>query len=207
MRKDLVRPFSMASNGVLQNYVGDSGFSLIEVLVAIIILSIGMLGAVGMQTTAMQSNKESRNQAAATSFARDLAERMRGNNTVAVIPTGTLNPYLFDVNLGTTSVVSTALNCFSAAGGCPNPVDAAKWDVYDWQTRVKQELPSPRVKVCFDNAPFDAAGKPRWACVAGGDIAVLKISWNRNDTAGKLTFTSATTDTPALVLPLTAGVP
>lgn len=184
------------------------GFSIIEVLVAIIILSFGMLGAVGMQSVAMQSNKEARNQAAATTFARDLAERMRGNNTVATRQPGAAggNPYLFDVTLSSpTDVAVPFKNCFTDSNGCPLKEDAASWDVSDWQSRVQQELPNPRVKVCFDKNPFDAAGRSRWTCTNDGDIAVLKVSWNRNSTEGKLVFTSDANNVPALVIPLTAG--
>ena len=185
-----------------------SGFSVIEVLVAIIILSIGMLGAVGMQTAALQSNKETRNQATATAFSRDLAERMRGNNNVAIresVAAGG-NPYLLDVTLSTAAGISAPpRNCFLDANGCPIKEDAAKWDVFDWQTRVQQELPNARVKVCLDSNPFDLAGKSRWDCTDNGDIAVLKITWNRSNAQGKLIFSEGDGNTPALVIPLTAG--
>ena len=75
------------------------GFSLIEVLVAIIVLSVGMLGAVGMQSAALRSNKESKNLAAAVMFARELGERMRGNHSVAIKTVASDNPYLFDTTL------------------------------------------------------------------------------------------------------------
>jgi len=182
------------------------GFSIIEVLVAIIILSVGMLGAVGMQATAMQSNKEARNQAAATTFARELAEKMRGNHTVAIKTDIKENPYLFDITLATTTIATTiptpTVNCF--LDGCPTVKDAAIWDVADWQGRVQAALPTPRVKVCFDQNPFDSAGKPRWECTGDGDISVLKMSWIRKNTAGTLEFTGST-GMPVVVVPLTAG--
>lgn len=181
---------------------GQSGFSLLEVLIAIIVLSIGMLGAVGMQTTAMQSNKEARNQAAATTFARELAEKMRGNHTVAIKTAAADNPYIFDTTLVGTPIAAPAVNCFT--DGCPTVKDAASWDVADWQGRVQAALPTPRVKVCFDQNPFDSAGKPRWTCTDDGDIAVLKMSWTRNNTAGTLEF-AASTGVPVVVVPLTAG--
>lgn len=182
-----------------------SGFSLLEILVAIIILNIGLLGAIGMQATALQANKETRNQATATTFARELAEKMRGNHTVAIRQLGVgINPYLFDVIMPSTPVVATPpTNCFTAA--CPLPEDAARWDVADWQRRVQTELPTPRVKVCFDQDPFDNDGKSRWACTDTGDIAVLKMSWNRKATDGQLVFTSQAESLPTLVIPLTAG--
>lgn len=180
-----------------------SGFSIIEVLVAILILSVGMLGAVGMQATAMKSNKEARNQATATTLARELAEKMRGNHTVAIKTTAADNPYLFDTTLeASTTIATPAVNCFTT--GCPIVKDAATWDVADWQGRVQATLPTPRVKVCFDKSPFDSGGKPRWACTDDGDIAVLKMSWTRNNTAGTLEF-AATSGVPTVVVPLTAG--
>ncbi len=184
-----------------------SGFSILEVLIAIVILSIGMLGATGMQAAALQSNKEARNQAVAGTLARELAEKMRGNHTVAVRnPAVAANPYLFDVTLTKATTIATpAQNCFTNANGCPLVDDAAIWDVADWQSRVQLALPTPRVRVCFDQNPFDSAGKSRWACTDSGDVAVLKMSWTRNSTEGKLLFTSASDDIPTLVIPLTAG--
>ena len=179
------------------------GFSLIEVLVAIIILSIGMLGAVGMQSAALRSNKESRNQAAAVTFARELGEKMRGNHTVAIQTTSANNPYLFDTTLtGTSSVATFSVNCFTT--GCPILKDAATWDVADWQARVQASLPTPRVKVCFDKEPYNSAGIAKWACTNDGDLSVLKMSWTTSNTAGSLTF-AASTGVPLVVLPLTAG--
>lgn len=179
------------------------GFSLIEVLVAIIILSIGMLGAVGMQSAALKANKESKNQSVAVTFARDLGERMRGNHTIAIKTTVADNPFLFDTTLTTTSsVASFSVNCFTT--GCPVPKDAAIWDVAEWQGRVQAILPTPRVKVCFDQNPYDSAGVARWACTDDGDLSVLKMSWTSSNTTGSLTF-AASTGIPLVVLPLTAG--
>lgn len=181
---------------------GQAGFSILEVLIALVILSFGLLGAVGMQVTALQASKEARNQATATSFARELAERMRGNHSVAIKTTAAENPYLLDVTLAPNATIATpAVNCFT--GSCAVAKDAATWDAAEWQGRVRDALPSPRVKVCFDQTPFDAAGKPRWDCTDTGDIAVLKMSWTRKNTAGTLEFSSSAV--PTVVVPLTAG--
>lgn len=156
-----------------------------------------------MQSAAMQSNKESRNQAAAVTFSRELGERMRGNHTVAIQTAAADNPYLFDTTLtGPSSVATFSVNCFTT--GCPIRKDAAIWDVADWQARVQATLPTPRVKVCFDKDPYDSSGKARWACTNDGDLSVLKMSWTSSNTAGSLTF-AATTGIPLVVLPLTAG--
>ena len=191
----------------------EAGFSLIEVLVAIIILSIGMLGAVGMQATALQSNKETRYQAIATTLGHELADKMRGNNVIAIKTVAAENPYLFDVTLSAPPATPAGLiNCVSSTAGCTLPLNLATWDAFEWQQRVQAALPSPRVRVCFDNDPFDSAGKARWACSApagggaGGDVAVLKMSWTRSNTAGTLEF-AGSSGVPVVVVPLTAGSP
>jgi type IV pilus assembly protein PilV len=196
-----------APSAQMRQSIEQLGFSMIEVLVAIIILSIGMLGAVGMQAAALRSNKETRNQATATTFGRELAEKMRGNKTVAINTTAVNNPYLFDVTLSATTVIAApTTNCF--INGCNDPVtgpaDLAKWDVADWQGRAQTALPTPRARVCFDKTPFDLNGIPQWTCTNNGDIAVLKMGWTRSNTAGSLDF-AASGAVPVLILPVTPG--
>lgn len=182
----------------------DRGFTLVEVLVAIVILSVGVLGAVGMQVAAMQSNKEVRTQSIAGGLARELAEKMRGNHVVAIKTAAADNPYLLDTTItGTTTFSAPSPNCYQAS--CPTGLNIAAWDIYEWQTRVKDSLPKARILICMDSDPFDAAGKPKWACSNTGDVAILKMAWNRTNTLGELEFTSSNTTLPLLVLPLTAG--
>lgn len=181
----------------------EQGFSIIEVLISLLILSVGVLGTVGMLISAMQSNKEAHNQAIAASFARELAERMRGNHATAIKTSSSDNPFLFDVTLATsTTITSPPTNCYT--GACTNVKDAASWDVAEWQARIKAALPTPRAKVCFDQTPFDTSGRPQWNCSNTGDIAVLKMSWTRSNTAGQLEF-AGSTGIPLVVVPLTAG--
>jgi type IV pilus assembly protein PilV len=68
------------------------GFSLLEVLISMVILSFGLLGMVGLQAAALQANRQARIQASAGSLARELAEMMRGNKDVGLLTAG--NPYL-----------------------------------------------------------------------------------------------------------------
>lgn len=60
------------------------GSSLIEVLIAMLILSVGMLGFAALQTQAMRTNYEAMQRARASSLAEDLFDRMRANTVVAV---------------------------------------------------------------------------------------------------------------------------
>jgi type IV pilus assembly protein PilV len=187
-----------------ETLAGQRGFSLVEVLVSIVILSIGVLGAVGMQAAAMQSNREVRYQAIAGSLARELAEKMRGNNVVAIQTAAADNPYLLDRTLtASTALTAPSPNCYTSS--CPTGLNIANWDIYEWQLRIREVLPTPRVRICMDLTPFDADGKPKWACSNTGNIAVLKLAWNRPNTLGDLEFTSSSTTLPLVVLPMTAG--
>lgn len=198
----------LASEGKLLSISpkNQSGFTLIEVLVAVVILSIGVLGAVGMQAAAMQSNKEVRYQAIAGTLARELAEKMRGNHAVGVKTSAAENPYLLDATFASGDTVSApATNCFTNA--CLTGLQIAAWDIYEWQLRLIDALPSPRVRICMDSEPFTATGAPKWACTDTGDIAMLKLSWNRANAQGATEFTSNAATPPLIVLPLTAGSP
>lgn len=60
------------------------GATLIEVLIAVLILAIGLLGVAGMQVTSVQSNHSAYYRTQATILASDLADRMRANRTAAL---------------------------------------------------------------------------------------------------------------------------
>ena len=56
---------------------GQSGFSLIEVLVAVIVLAIGLLGLGALQTVSLQNNQSAYMRSQATVFAYDIMDTMR----------------------------------------------------------------------------------------------------------------------------------
>ncbi|VXC94151.1 type IV pilus modification protein PilV [Pseudomonas sp. 9Ag] len=60
------------------------GATLIEVLVAMLILSVGLLGLAGMQMTALKSNQSAYYRSQATVLAYDIIDRMRANRTEAL---------------------------------------------------------------------------------------------------------------------------
>lgn len=207
--------FKPASRRVrLAHLVPDaSGFSLIEVLVSIVILSFGLLGMVGMQAAALQSNREARLQSTAIVLARELAEMMRGNKEIG-IKTDSTNPYLGSFTSPLTAATPTY--CLSVGTtACSTTTAVANAQMTEWLARVDAQLPGARVEVCFDSAPFDStSGLPRkWAdgCDSAG-TAVVKIGWTRGSTDRSKSGSDAlerTTDEgnarPLIVVPLTAG--
>lgn len=62
---------------------GEAGFSLIEVLIAVVILSFGVLALTALQTKLIQSSAEAKAQSVALALAKDRLEEMRGFQCVA----------------------------------------------------------------------------------------------------------------------------
>jgi type IV pilus assembly protein PilV len=177
-------------------------------LVTIVILSIGMLGSAGMQTAALQANTQTRYQVVAAALASELAESMRGNHRVALNTDSAVNPYLINHESGT--LAPPPIDCMlvsCSANTDEERLNSAHWQVHEWMGRVQAELPSPRVRICFDSAPFDATtGEAEWNCDNTGDVMVAKIAWTRINTLGSLVFGSAAIN-PLVVIPVTAGSP
>lgn len=195
-----------------------SGFTLVEVLVSIVVLSFGMLGIVGVQAFALQSNREARLQSQAVNLARELAEMMRGNNQVGIKTAAADNPYL----IAATSPLAAAapsycLGVANAANGCTAVKDVASAEMTDWLSRVDSELPGARVTICFDSAPYDANGLPQWACTPGAagtdEVVVIKMGWTRQSTdrsktgAAMLERAGDTGSRPSVLFPVTSGNP
>ena len=60
------------------------GTTLVETLVALLVLSIGLLGVAGMQMSSLQNNRGAHLRSQAQVLAYDIADRMRANRTVAL---------------------------------------------------------------------------------------------------------------------------
>jgi type IV pilus assembly protein PilV len=188
------------------------GFSLLEVLISIIILSFGLLGMVGLQAAALQANRDARVQSSALGLARELAEMMRGNKDIALLTSD--NPYLGDFSSSplTAASPSYCLNVASAAPSCASTTDIANAQVTEWLARVDAELPAARVVVCNDSQPF-VDGMPTWTCTTTGNVTtVIKIGWTRGSTdrskTGDNAFDRATGEgsVPTIVIPVTPGI-
>ncbi len=59
------------------------GFTLIEVMVAVVVLSLGLLGLAGLQVTGLRNNQSASFRSTATVLAYDITDAMRANRTDA----------------------------------------------------------------------------------------------------------------------------
>ncbi|MGQ9685302.1 MAG: type IV pilus modification protein PilV [Thiobacillaceae bacterium] len=62
----------------------ESGFSLLEVLVALVVLSLGILGVSGLITVSLKNGHSAMLRAQAAQYAYDMLDRMRVNRSAAL---------------------------------------------------------------------------------------------------------------------------
>lgn len=74
----------MHSDGkALQRLMDPQGYSLIEVLIASVVLAIGLLGVAGMQVTAIKGNSYGHGVTQATFFAQDMIEQLKNSTDIS----------------------------------------------------------------------------------------------------------------------------
>jgi type IV pilus assembly protein PilV len=105
-----------------------SGFSLIEVLVTILILAFGLLGVAGLLVKGVSNASSSEAMAKASQLAADMADRIRANPAVA---------------LSATSEYLTGYG--DAIPG--NPISIAQQDKRDWMTALAVQLPQGKGRI------------------------------------------------------------
>jgi len=116
------------------------GVSLIEVLVTLVILSIGLLGIAGMQVMSVKNTQVAAQRSIATQQAYDIAERMRANmgRLTTLNPPG---PPGGAVN-GSYDNLNTSTPADPACGGACTPVQQAVADHRAWNLENASVLPA-----------------------------------------------------------------
>ena len=110
------------------------GFSLVEVLIALIIMSVGMLGIAGLYVQSMQAGRTSMFRHQAVTLAGDVADRIRANPRAGVAYAG------FGANH----------NCVGQGVDCSEAQMAAN-DILIWDQEALGSLPNGDVIVAFDD--------------------------------------------------------
>lgn len=138
------------------------GFTIIEVAIAMLILSVGLLGVAGLQATGMQSTYQSHQRAVAMVQARDLADRMRANTAgvrggeyIKTIPTAAPSP-----------------DCESAGSTC-DAAQLAASDLYNWASMNGELLPSGQGSIAC--ADLDASTA---AVLESGSDCLITVRWD-----------------------------
>lgn len=126
------------------------GFSLIEVMVALVIISIGLLGIAKMQALAYASTSTASLRSLAAIEAASLASSMRSNRAywavgAAPVPITITGTTISDATLAATA---TAANFCTPAGSAPcTPAQLAAFDLHRWATALNALLPNPTATI------------------------------------------------------------
>jgi type IV pilus assembly protein PilV len=162
------------------------GFNLIEVLVALVVLSIGLLGIAGLQLSTIRNTQSSLSRSLATTFMNDLAEKIYANTP------GALNYGALDSNAANyCATVLTICAREGTSGAVPAACTSAQMAAYDFfasacglpngTTRaggVVDQLTAGRIQTTCNPAP----------CAAGSLINIT-VSWQDRGSSGSVDAT------------------
>ena len=152
---------------VVKRMAQNQGFSLVEVLVALLVLSIGLLGLAALQTTSLQYNTGSYLRTQATFMAYDIIDRMRANISAVADSDG--NGY----DQPTSSNVTASTNCDITT--CTS-AQLALYDVKRWYDRAVATLPN-------------ATTTPPTIQINSTNMVTITIRWMERDLSMSQTWT------------------
>lgn len=153
-------PIAQTAHLNMTSMKANAGFTLIEVLVAVVILALGLIGLAGLQATGLANNQSAYNRSQVSQLAYDISDRMRSNASSAAAyvaatapgsipscPNGTINP---------------CTSCTTAATQCDGATMVSK-DVFDWTTALSTTIPGGVGRVTTE-----------------GQFYVVTIQWDDN---------------------------
>jgi type IV pilus assembly protein PilV len=148
------------------------GFTLVEVLVALVVLAIGLLGIAKLMLFSSHANDSAYLRSQATALAYEILDNMRANKTAAIAQT-------YDTAAATPPAVPGTL-C-EAAGACTTATQVALYDLYKWGLRLNANsgLPVP-------GALPNGQGSVKTVLVAPQTTVTISVTWD--DTVAQSTI-------------------
>jgi type IV pilus assembly protein PilV len=148
---------------------GQAGVTMIEVLVAVLVLAVGLLGVAGLQSLSLKNTTTAHFAQQAQSYSDDLINRIMANNQAA------------DTGAYADSIATSAPTPDCSAGTCSS-AEMASWDLWQWHSALTTAV----------GAPPEAAAGVSWD-VTDKEYHIA-ITWNAARSGGTYT---APTCTPA----------
>jgi type IV pilus assembly protein PilV len=129
----------------LRCHTSVAGVTLIEVLIAVLILSVGLIGLAGLQTAGLRNNSSAYHRTQATALANDMMDSIRGNRVAAL-------------NAG---------YVFSTASSCSSTDTQANQDCLSWKDSLEEFLPNGFGSVTCEGAPVICTVEVSWNDLRG----------------------------------------
>lgn len=128
------------------------GFSLVEVLIALAVLSIGLLGLAALQTVSLKVGHDSYQRTQATMLAYDMIDRMRANPSA--LAAGRYNVVAVNTNPGSSDCVSVSCSVN----------ELADYDIRTWHSTLAAKLSQGQGTIS-----------------TSGSTRTITVSWSEND--------------------------
>jgi type IV pilus assembly protein PilV len=109
-----------------------AGMTIIEILITMLVISVGLLGVAGLHSLSLRNNYDALMRSHASALAADIADRMRTNREAALA-----NAYEIDFD--------------STPGTIDEDSTIAEIDEYEWLTALAATLPQGRGRVELDD--------------------------------------------------------
>lgn len=106
------------------------GMTLVEVLVTLVIISVGLLGVAALQLTTVRNNSDAYVRAQAAVLASDMLDRMRANRNE-----GTLGPERYEIDMDDDN----------------EPETTAGDDIASWRLVLAEQLPQGKGEIAYDS--------------------------------------------------------
>jgi len=123
------------------------GFSIVEALVALVVLSVGMLGIAALYVESLRAGRTAVYRTQAVNLAADMADRIRANRAATnwALPVGA-NP-------------AEHLECINGGVTC-TPEQLAEGDQFSWRKSINDELPGNGATPASGTIDVDAVASP-----------------------------------------------
>ncbi|HEX4023748.1 MAG TPA: type IV pilus modification protein PilV [Steroidobacteraceae bacterium] len=144
------------------------GFTLVEALIALVILSVGLLGVAKLVVSAVHADDSAYMRGQATQLAYEMLDQVRANKPAALD--------------GGYALAAAYSDCLTVP--CTGDM-LAQLDLYNWQGRLGQALPTGTGTVAV-------AADPN-----GDQIATITVSWD--DSQAQWAFGTPSETTPSLM--------
>lgn len=150
------------------------GVTMLEVLIAILVLSFGLLGMLGIILNSLKLTSSSNYRTIAAMEAYALADGLR-----ASVPQ--LQTYLSaDAAADASCIGATATGC------AENKI--VETEIELWTERLAASLPAGTGALCRDSDAANDGNPDNWRCSNGtGDPYVIKVCWDESRVAGAQT--------------------
>jgi type IV pilus assembly protein PilV len=125
------------------------GFSLIEVLVSMFIVSLGILALTGLMQASARYGKTSEMRSIATLLANDIADHIRANTGASDPVTNTSSYNMLLAYTPTPANTAPSKDCSSAC----SPSELAQQDLYAWLKRLNLTLPGGDAYIQYRKPP------------------------------------------------------